>query len=382
MNVTREQVLRYRWHVQQLDRDVDTTTLADLAILDLGVQNGAQDAARCSFVDRGVPVGESIDVTSGFHDDVALVWGVRGAPHHYRRRELPDVATALSPLDAADAYKRLAGTGGVWKKADVDPFLALANLGEAMRDRLERPTAKGVLSTELHGNVPAEYETDCRPCNATHPAEMAFRLAPLFAGVELEPGTSPPVLRRVPGWPTARPVGPAADHDGVPRHLDVTRAYLHFLGPATPGDVAAYLDTTATIVKRTWPTDAVEVDRAGTRAWILPEDVDALEDAARPGPGTVRLLSPFDLFTAAKDRTLLVEKARHKEAWPVLGRPGLVAVDGEIVGTWRPSSKGTKLTVRIEPWVSLDATTTEAIEERAEILAAVRERTLADVTGL
>lgn len=376
MQVTREQVLRYRWRVQELDREPGTAAAADLAVLDIGLQNGAQHAGRLSFVDRGVSVTESIAVTDGFADEIALVWGVRGTPHHYRREDLTDVATAVSPFDAADAYKRLAGTGGTWKKAGIDPLDALSELGTAMRDSLEEPMSKGDLSSHLHGTLPPEYEVDCRPCKATHPAEMAFRMAPLFAGIELEPGTSPPVLRRIPGWPGRRRRGPADDPQAVPDHLRIIRAYLHFLGPATPADVAAYLETTAATVKKHLPKDVVEVDRAGTTALVLADDVTALEAVGSPGEETVRLLSPYDLFTAAKDRALLVEKSRHKELWPVLGRPGAVAVDGEIVGTWRPTTKGTRLSLRIDSWTDTGRHR-RPLEARGELLAATRGKTFA-----
>ncbi|MGO8610075.1 hypothetical protein ACC848_44805, partial [Rhizobium johnstonii] len=75
------------------------------------------------------------------------------------------------------------------------------------------------------------------------------RLAALRAGLELEPGTSPPVLRPVPGF------APAAPSD----RLDVVRAYLRLLGPATPAQVAGYLDAALTDVQARWPADAVEV---------------------------------------------------------------------------------------------------------------------------
>lgn len=380
--VTREQTLRYRWQVQQLDRAVGETDAADLAVLDLGVQSCGRDGGDSSLVERGVSLADTAAITSGTQDEIALVWAVRGAPHYVRRSDLTDLATALSPFDAADAYKRLAGTGGSWKKVDVDPLRALAELGASMRAELDEPMAKGALSGALHGRIPAEYEVDCRPCGVTHPAEMALRVAALHAGIELEPGTSPPVLRRILNWPSDREIGPAPDPTAVPRRLDQVRAYLHLLGPATPADVAAYLDTTSTVVKRAWPSDAVEVVRDGTRAWMLCDDLEALDAAAEPGTPSVRLLSPCDLFTAARDRTLVLDKAHHKAVWPAIGRPGVVARDGEILGIWRPSKKSTTLTVSVDAWAPLDDWTRQQIRDRAEILAAARGRTTARVDGV
>lgn len=105
-----------------------------------------------------------------------------------------------------------------------------------------------------------------------HAPEQAFRLAALYAGLELEPGTSPPVLRRVPGWPRRTP-GPADDPMTAPAHLQPIRNYLRFLGPATPKDVAGFLDTSVAVVKAHWPEDAVPVQVNGRQLWWLGGDV-------------------------------------------------------------------------------------------------------------
>ncbi len=173
------------------------------------------------------------------------------------------------------------------------------------------------------------------------PLREPFRLAALRAGLELQPGTSPPVLRPVPGLAPART---------VPERLDVVRGYLRLLGPATPKHVAGYLDAPVKDVQARWPEDAVEVDVDGEARWLLAEDADRLS-ATRPA--VTRLLGPFDLFLQARDRSLLVRDAAHaKDLWRTLGRPGAVLADGEIVGTWRPRKSGSALTVAVDLWSS------------------------------
>ena len=100
------------------------------------------------------------------------------------------------------------------------------------------------------------------PCQAIHAWEVPFRISALYAGLELEPGTSPPVLRRVAGWPRRAP-GPAEDPMAAPEHLQPIRNYLRFLGPASPQDVATFLDSPVAEVKAHWPDDAVEVTGRG-----------------------------------------------------------------------------------------------------------------------
>ena len=62
----------------------------------------------------------------------------------------------------------------------------------------------------------------------------------------------------------------------------------------------------------------------------------------RPRPvELVRLLNPFDPYLQARDRDLIVpDRAVQKALWPILGRPGVLLVDGEVVGIWRPRPSG------------------------------------------
>ncbi|HEU5483361.1 MAG TPA: winged helix DNA-binding domain-containing protein [Microlunatus sp.] len=359
MDLTREQVIRHRIAAQQLDRSpAARRPVTDAAVLDLGVQDSGRDGASWALVNRGVPVASPAALAEA--DDLALVWSLRVSPHYYRRSELVEVMTALSPYDDADAAKR----GGSGEAVSV--------VAREMRQLATAPIVKGELSTRLTERVPAAFTVDCRPCGATHVNESLFRMAPLFGGLELEPATSPPVLRRVPGWPR-RPAGFATDPDAAPEHLRPIRAYLRLLGPATPAEVAGFLNTTATVVKAHWPDDADEVTVDGKRKWLLGEVLE-------PRP-VVRLLGPYDLLVQGGDRELLVPDPAHRKAlWPTLGRPGPVLADGEIAGWWRPRSKGKRLDLEVELWRRQGATEA-AIGEQAERLAEHRGVGLGTVTA-
>ncbi|WP_226346754.1 DNA glycosylase AlkZ-like family protein [Agilicoccus flavus] len=373
MKVTRGQVLAYRWLVQGLDADPGSVPVLDTPVLDLGVQDGPGSSGALSLVVRGVDVRQARAAFAGFDEATALVWSLRGAPHLYRRAELPDVATALAPFSEKDAAKRIMAAGRTFAAAGVPVREALGRLGRAQREAVGRPAAKGTVSAAITPELDDAYLADCRPCGARHPHEMAFRLAPLHAGLEIEPGTSPPVLRRIPGWPKGR-VGPAEDPGAAPAHLQVVRAYLHLLGPATAKDVATFLDAPVTDLKNAWPDDVVGVDRDGTAAWILDADAGAL-DAADPDldPDRLRFLGPMDLFTAAKDRELLLpQKERGKELWPVLGRPGALACGGELLGTWRPTAAKGRLALRLTWWERPDPALLDAARAQGEVVAAAR----------
>ncbi|MCF0093762.1 winged helix DNA-binding domain-containing protein [Micromonospora sp. MH99] len=358
--VDRRQVMNFRVRAQQLDRDEGT--LADTAVLDIGVQNTGPDGARWALAARGV------DVTALSDADVVLLWTVRGAPHLYRRADVGHVVAAVEPFSDADAGKRIYDAAKPLKAAGIGNLAALDEVAARMREIVTTPTVKGDVSGRLATVLPEPYLRFCRVCDATHLYEMPFRLAAARAGLELQLDTSPPVLRRITGF---RKASAPADR------FDVIRAYLRLLGPATPKQVAGYLDAPVKDVKARWPDDVVEVTVDGESRSLLAADEEALTSA---GGGVTRLLGPFDLFLQAKDRaTLAPDAARAKELWPVLGRPGAVLVDGDLVGTWRPRKSGRTLTVAVQPWQRLSTGTREAITAQAERLAAHREVSLAGV---
>jgi hypothetical protein len=360
VSVSRSQVLAFRVRAQQLNRAAGT--LDDTTVLDVGVQDTGPDGAPWALAIRGVEVAALPD------DAFTLVWTIRGAPHVYRRADLPAVAAAVEPFSDADAGKRIFDASKPLKAAGISNVAALDAVAAAMRSIVTAPMAKGEVSTALTAVMDPPYLRWCRACQATHLYEQPFRLAALRAGLELEPGTSPPVLRPAPGFT------PAAT---TPERYDVVRAYLRLLGPATPKHVADYLDAPVKDVRQRWPDDAVEVSVGGETRWVLDADEPRLLDGM---VDVVRLLGPFDLFLQARDRPLLVDDpVRAKELWPVLGRPGAVLVDGELVGTWRPRKAGKRLTVLVHPWVRLPPARREAVEEQAERLAAHRGVDLAGV---
>src|SRR4051794_22350481 len=114
-DVTREQVLAFRLRAQQLDRDAGS--LDDTAVLDLGVQDTGPDGGRWALANRGV------DDVPG--DALATVWTIRGAPHLYRRADLPGVAAATAPFSDADAGKRIYDAAKPLKAAGIPNLVGL-----------------------------------------------------------------------------------------------------------------------------------------------------------------------------------------------------------------------------------------------------------------
>ncbi|OMQ14014.1 hypothetical protein A7K94_0219605, partial [Modestobacter sp. VKM Ac-2676] len=112
---------------------------------------------------------------------------------------LPGVVAATAPFSEADAAKRVFDAAKPLRAAGIPVLTALDTVADAMRGLVTAPMVKGEVSGRLAELLPEPYLRWCRPCQATHLYEQPFRLAALPAGLELTPGTSPPVLRPVPG---------------------------------------------------------------------------------------------------------------------------------------------------------------------------------------
>jgi hypothetical protein len=352
-------VLNFRVRAQQLDRDRGNPS--STAALDVGVQDTGPDGGLWALAIRGVDV-------SKVDDDLATIWTIRGAPHLYRRADLPKIAAAVEPYSDEDAGKRIYDATKPLTAAGIGNLEALDSVAAAMRKVVTKPMVKGEVSTKVTQLMDEPYLRECRPCKAIHLYEMPFRLAAFRAGLELQAGTSPPVLQRIPNFRPAKKVD---------ERFDLIRAYLRLLGPATPKHVADFLDAPLKEIKSRWPDDVVEVTVGKEKRWVLAADEKAL--TAKPTNAT-RLLGPYDLFLQARDRPLLVDdRKRAKALWPVLGRPGAILHDGEIAGSWRPRQSGGKLTVAVEPWTKVTKAVRDAITEQAERLAAYREVRLTGV---
>jgi hypothetical protein len=365
MEVTRRQVLAFRLERHGLTGEGS----ADL--LDHGVQDTGNDGAAWALAVRRAPMLPE--------SRALLAWTLRGAPHLYRRKDAADVALATSPWSEADAAKRIFDAAKPLKDAGLSVLEALATVAEAMRAIVAEPMPKGEMSAALTAELPKPFLRTCGPCDAIHVYEMPFRLAALQAGLELVPGTSPPVLRRVDGL---EPLAFGRSGTEAKARFDVLRNHLRFYGPIDVKSAATFLDAPQKEVGAHWPDDVVPVEvegEAGER-WVLAEDDDALADAAGRPKG-VTLLAPFDPYLQLRDRELLVpDEAARKDLWRTIGRPGGLLVDGEVVGSWRPRTKGKRFEVTVTPWGSLTKAARKRTEDAAALLADFRGLELAVVS--
>jgi hypothetical protein len=154
---------------------------------------------------------------------------------------------------------------------------------------------------------------------------------------------------------------------------EVTRRFLAAYGPVTREVYRQWLGVSlsrAGALIRSLGDDAVPVDVAGTQAWALRDQLDAIRKAAPED--SVRLLPAFDQYVIVASRDApnflpgpFKDRIYRPQGWlsPVL------LVNGRMDGVWKYERKGGRLLVRIEPFVDLPAWVREAAEDEARLLA-------------
>jgi hypothetical protein len=384
----RQQVLAHRVHAHEFDRRVSSP--ADLAVLDLGIQDTPVGAARQALAARlpgsSAPDGAwSDDALFGGTDPLALVWSHRGSPHLHRADDLVGLARALWPWSDADARARMGRAATRLEGAGIAPLEGLRLTAEAWHSVVTGSGSggltKGEISAAVTERLPDEVPEWCRGCQSTHVNELLFRLGALPAGARIVPGRTPLTFVPVSRW-----AGVPDTPTGTDR---VVASYLQLLGPATEVEAAGFLGTTAKAIGTgaggeaggwlgEWPEGLVRVRVDGQDRWMAETDVD--EVAAAPKPEMVRLVPASDPYLQTRDRELLVpDSARRQALWKVLSSPGALLVDGEVAGIWRAKqTKATKsdpqgvLVVTVEAFGRLDRATRSALDQEAQGLARVR----------
>ncbi len=360
LDVDRATVMAHRIAAQGLHRDGRLAGVLTLGVQDLG------PSARIALAARD---DEPDPAAHGLVDG----WTHRGAPHHHPRDDLRAVAAASRPLDDADAAARLAWSGPEQRRVGIPAREAIDRAADALAAVVTEPMTKGAASTEVTRRLPDALLRECRSCACTHINEQLMRLSALPVGIGLDAGGKTLLLTPPPaGW--VRPT--EADPRTAAR---LVHDYLRVLGPATLADAAGFVGSSTASFRPAWQAaleGLAEVRVEGRPAWLPAEDLDALQ--APSEPDVVRLLPPSDPLLQARDRTLLVpDEAVRADLYRVLGNPGAVLADGEVVGTWRPRASGKKLTLQVSTVGALDPAARARLGDEAERVAGARGMRLA-----
>jgi hypothetical protein len=262
---------------------------------------------------------------------------VRGAIHALAPADLALYGRALIAREDGELAAQL---GRQVKQLAAEkgfaPTAALEEVAAATKDALANGRAldKNELHEELRGRVRADLMPWCRGCKSHHVAPMLWRYGTVKAGARLDSER-----RYMLGRPGRTPSASQA-----------VRRFLHFYGPATPGDFADWAGLAKPHARRLWDETAnelTEVSVGRDAAWLMSDDVAALESP--PRATGVRLLPAGDPYLQKPNKPLLApDPELRKRLFRPIASPGAVLRDGRLAGLWRVSTKGRKAELTVE----------------------------------
>jgi hypothetical protein len=362
IDLDRAGVLAHRAWAQGLHGDTD---LADLDVLTLGLQDTPAGSALLGLRNRAHV--ETLDAP-----DLVLALTVRGSPHLHRRADLPLIRTALWPRDNDMLRAYLGGYGDTLIDSGEDGPRLLEVVAAEMRAAFPGETAgKGELSGAVSPRVPAIARPWCEGCGVHHVAEGLFRLATLYAGIELVPHEGRQQQFRLgPDVPD-----PGGDATAL---VELLRTAMRLTAPATLSDLVVWLDTRSVTAPPAWLRPAweelsdelTEVRIDGATLFVHTEAVESMRNPPDPPPAL--LLPPRDALGLGSRTFLAPDRDLAKAVWRSIGSPGTVIIDGDIAGTWRARQAGRTLRLMVTAHRTLTAKQRKATEERTDLVAQSR----------
>lgn len=388
IRVERRQVLCFRLASQHLARRLPTGSLVQAA--SCGVQNTPPGSAHLSLHARVAGLTTAAVDHALATRMLAEAWSLRASPCLFPTADTRVFTTGLLPDDEASlAFFMLGARSG------------LARLGMAARDLVERTTialhavlagramTKDELGLEIAARVAGDLDAGRRAIwESPSPVvagqtlgESMVRFALPVTSLQGDLVAAPRSGRqtffvlpdRQPG--ALRPPTPDA------ARAELVRRYLRCCGPSTSRDLAAWAGISLQQAARNWSLvegELAAVSVEGRQAWLLAADLPRLLDP-EPVRG-VRFLPAHDPYLQCRDRELLLpDPESRKQVWRKVGSPGVVLVDGEIAGAWRPDKHGDRLALRVKMVACVvDALRARVVEE-AQSLAAFRGARAVDV---
>jgi Winged helix DNA-binding domain len=319
----------------------------------------ARDAALLALAARSEGVSrEAYNRAVDAGGDLVVAHIVRGAIHALAPGDLALYGRALIARDDGELgaqlgrqVQRLAAEKG------FAPSEALEEVATATNEALAngRTLDKNELHEELRQRVHADLMPWCRGCKSHHVAPMLWRYATVKAGVRLD--SERRYTRAQPGR--------------TPAASEAVRRFLGFYGPAKPGDFAEWAGIAKPHAQRLWDEaagDLAEVRVGESRAWLMREDMAALESP--PAAEGIRLIPAGDPYLQKPNRPLLTpDPELRKRLFRPVASPGAVLRDGRLTGLWRAKAKGRKVEITVE---KLGRLPREGLEEQAQRVAELR----------
>lgn len=336
----REQVLAFRAAGQGLGRRRPAGDLAP-AVAAIGLRRTRQTAVALAARVEAVRAGDLERALDA--EELVVVYGARGAHVVAPAGDVEVFTRGSAPAD--EASLRAAVPGAFLKALDAAGVAvsdALDTVAGAVGEALSggrRP--RGEVAMAVTRALPGLLSPPCRGrCPDPHVEDSLFRLAGV-RGVMRFAGSSDDLVG------LGAPVLAAG---GARREL--VRRYLRCYSPATPATLAGWM--------------GVSVDDA-RRSLAEAAPVAVTGDAV----AGVRFLPPYDPWLLDRDRATLVPDAGARRVlWRAAGSPGVMLVGAEPAAAWRTSTKGGRLTLRVEPLAGGPALDADAVQNEAQRVGA------------
>lgn len=373
----RDRVLAFRLDGHNLVKRQPRSKLAEVAAV-CGIRNTPPGSASLALSARVAKLTPAA-IEDALSEDKSLVevLGMRSSPCIVPTPDAAVFTLGSLPADDDSLRKSLRSHLPTLDKAKISATEALEQATAAALSELkDGMLTRSALSEGMTRRLPNGLTVECRPCKSRHVQEMLFRLVGV-AGVFIIARIGKNNLYVRPDqW-----LGKQPKADPATARAELLRRYLRCFGPSTVNHFADWVGITTADARRSWDEIAdtlVEVNQDGRKAWLHADDLARFEKP--PKVSGARLLPPYDAYLDQRDRaTLVPEKALQRRVWTILGNPGVVLVDGEVVGLWRPQKKGKRLLVNVEAFVTLSRRARSEIEEDASLLAPHRGCTSVEV---
>jgi Winged helix DNA-binding domain len=357
--VSAAKVLGFRMTRHRLDRRALAGSLAEVTRVLCGVHAQLAASAELALWARVEGLGRD-DVREALEDERTLVktWAMRGTLHLLAADDLALYVAVLGPQwdDPGGAWLRGFGVTKEQYEAILVGVPRALGARPKTREQLADKLAE-LGGPELRERLLSGWGALLKP--SARRGDLAFGPNRGRNVTFVRPARWLPKFERI-----------TDEEAWVEAQREVVRRFLAAYGPATADDLGRWLGLRAGLKRmlRELETELVEVEVAGSAAWLLAADLDELQGAARPE--TVRLLPAFDPYVVGfRPRSLLVDAAHEARIFrPQAWFSPVVLVDGRGVGIWERERRGRRLEVRIEPFTRLSAATRRALAEEADRL--------------
>lgn len=376
MVISDEQYRQFRVRTHHLDQRLPAQQLLTAAGT-IGLQNSPPGAWEQAVFNRIADI-TAAELRAMLEEQKSLLqaWSFRGAPAVFPTQDAAVFLNALVAEKNEGPWIYTAGLVPSLPQLVIDYPTLLTVVGQATKAVLADKTITGkgqldaAIAEAVAADLPAAKQAAWQqpsPYGAKQTlgeAAVSFMLRPAsFQGLVVfgkRSGQSPSFTSPQ-HWGVDWPQQATAAHELV-------RRYVHTYGPTNRQEFTKWLGCSTAQGQRLWVLIAGEATAVDAGS-VLTADLPEFQKTAAPA-GTLRLLGPHDPYLDANGRDLLLpDKKLQRKVWRMVGNPGAVLLDGQIVGVWRQRKQGKQLSMTVDSFRPLTGELKQKITEQAEMYA-------------